>query len=462
MQSENQNKFIENSVINSLNKDQQNILNTNITIYNNNLNASRLQFSKLDLARKRAGSIKHRVLKDLDKYLIEFEASFTKRGGKVIWSVDSEQALNDIFNIIAKNDAHHIVKSKSVLSQEIELSNFLKSKNIDLSETDLVEFINKGISNDKSSGDHNTLSSYSKNEIYQYLVQKYGISKDKKIADIIGIISKIQRENFIKADIGIVEADFIIADIGGVAISENDGNSSLSSSFPKVNIVLVSIERLIPNLQDLDLYLPLLSTYKNAQKVSTYNTILTGPRQDNEIDGPVEMYVILIDNNRSEILSKKEQRIAMSCLQCVACSNFCPVYKIIGEKTYQTVYKGPIGSVTTPFLKGVKEYSHLSYASTLCGKCSEVCPVNIPIHELLLHNRNDFYKNNESSFKEKALIWGWKKIILNRKLMDFGSPGIKSKVIALLFSKLWGSKREIPGFATKNFHQMWKEKMFNS
>lgn len=456
MISEAQKKFIDSSVVNSINTNQQNILNTNNLIYQNKFSNARLQFANINLAKKRAGAIKHRVLNNLDKYLVEFEANFTKRGGKVIWALNSQQAVDEIYTIILKNNYQHIVKSKSVISEEIELQKYLKTKGIELKETDFIEFIKKGISGDNQFV--SDLNAYNKEEIKQYLVQKYGLSKDKSINEIITTISKIKKEIFINSEVGIVEADFIISDIGAVSISENDGDSVLSSSFTKVNIVLASIEKVIPNLADLELFLPLLSTFKTGEKISAYNTILTGPCQEDETDGPTEMYVILIDNNRTEVLSKKEQRKAMSCIQCGACSVSCPIVSLIGNNISASTYKGPIGSVVTPYLKGINEYSHLSYATTLCGKCSEVCPVNIPLHELFLHNRNDFVNKREISINEKLLFWTWKKIILNRNFMNLGSVALKNKVFSMVFSKIWGKKRKLPEFSPKNFNQMWREK----
>lgn len=456
MISEAQKKFIDSSVVNSINTNQQNILNTNNLIYQNKFSNARLQYANINLAKKRAGAIKHRVLNNLDKYLVEFEANFTKRGGKVIWALNSQQAVDEIYTIILKNNYQHIVKSKSVLSEEIELQKYLKTKGIELKETDFIEFIKKGISGDNQFV--SDLNAYNKEEIKQYLVQKYGLSKDKSINEIITTISKIKKEIFINSEVGIVEADFIISDIGAVSISENDGDSVLSSSFTKVNIVLASIEKVIPNLADLELFLPLLSTFKTGEKISAYNTILTGPCQEDETDGPTEMYVILIDNNRTEVLSKKEQRKAMSCIQCGACSVSCPIVSLIGNNISASTYKGPIGSVVTPYLKGINEYSHLSYATTLCGKCSEVCPVNIPLHELFLHNRNDFVNKSEISINEKLLFWTWKKIILSRNFMNLGSVALKNKVFSMVFSKIWGKKRKLPEFSPKNFNQMWREK----
>jgi L-lactate dehydrogenase complex protein LldF len=462
MISEIEKKIIEKSIENSSNKDRQKILNNNILKYYNNVSDAKFQYKNINLAKKRAGSIKHRVLNNLDKYLIEFEASFTKRGGKVIWALDDEQALNEIYNILIKNDIKSIIKSKSLICNEIGLYEFLKRKNIDVLESDLVDFINNGIEKNGNINNLTSLDYLSKEEIYQYVSQKYGISKNTNINDIIKIISKIQRESIIKSEASIIEGNFIISDIGGIIISENDGNAVLSSSISKINIIVSSIERILPNLQDLDLFLPLYSTFSKGNKLFTYNTILTGPRQDNENDGPLEMYVILIDNNRTKVIEKKEQRKAMSCIQCGACSNFCPIYNIIGQDSYTTVYKGAIGSIITPFLKDSKDYNHLSYTTTLCGKCSEECPVNIPLHELLLHNRNDFVNKKELNYNEKILIWSWKKINLSRKLMNLGSSNLKNKLIKHIFSNIWGSKRNLPIFSSKNFNQQWKDKNKNT
>ena len=462
MISEIQKKIIEKSIENSSDKDRQKVLNNNISKYFHNVGEAKLQFKNINLAKKRAGSIKHRVLNNLDKYLIEFEAGFTKRGGKVIWALDDQQALDEIYNILVKNDIKSLIKSKSLISNEIGLINFLKNKNIDVLESDLVDFINNSIDKNEDSNNLTSLDYLSKEEIFQYVSQKYGISKNSNLNDIIRIISKIQKESIIKSEVSVVEGNFIISDIGGILISENDGNSVLSSSTSKINIILASIERILPNLLDLDLFIPLYSTFSKGQKLSVYNTILTGPRQDNENDGPIEMYVILIDNNRTKVIEKKEQRKAMSCIQCGACSNFCPIYNIIGQKSYNSVYKGAIGSIITPFLKDTKDYNHLSYTTTLCGKCSEECPVNIPLHELLLHNRNDFVNNKDLSYDEKILIWSWKKINLSRKLMNLGSSNFKNRLIKHIFSNIWGSKRNLPKFSSKNFNQQWKDKNKNS
>jgi len=226
---------------------------------------------------------------------------------------------------------------------------------------------------------------------------------------------------------------------------------------PKIHIVITGIEKILPSFKDLGLFWPLLSYHGTGQNVTVYNSIITGPRQDGELEGPEEMYVVLLDNNRTELLKQQEQRIALACIRCGACLNGCPVYRNIGGWTYGNIYSGPIGAVITPHLKGMKEYGHLSYASSLCGKCSEVCPVKIPLHKLLLFNRRDIIKKGYGNKTEKIIMSVAKKVLMNRWMMDKFGAKTKNFGIGLIMKKGWGLKREIPQFAQKSFNKLWKE-----
>jgi L-lactate dehydrogenase complex protein LldF len=205
-----------------------------------------------------------------------------------------------------------------------------------------------------------------------------------------------------------------------------------------------------------------LGTFGTGQKVTNYSNIISGPRGDHEADGPDEMYVILLDNGRTDVLKKERQRRALSCIKCGACLNVCPVYKNIGGYTYSTVYSGPIGSVLTPYMKGFREYKHLSYASSLCGSCTEVCPVKIPLHEFLLLNRNEAVKQGYISGKESVTMRRMKKAVMRRKSMNFGSNGLKNTALRYFFRKSWGPRRALPVFREKSFNKQWKEKMEHS
>ncbi|HEX3386265.1 MAG TPA: LUD domain-containing protein, partial [Mucilaginibacter sp.] len=298
----------------------------------------------------------------------------------------------------------------------------------------------------------------SKEDIAKLFNEKFGTPIDSTPEQLTAKARELLREKYVQADVGITGANFVIADTGSIAVSENEGNARLSVSFPKIHIAVVGIEKMIPSIVDLDLFWPMLATHGTGQNVTVYNTILSGPRQPNETDGPEEMYVVLLDNGRTNLLAQKEQRQGLYCIRCGACLNACPVYKNIGGHTYETTYSGPIGSIITPHMQGMEEFKHLSYASSLCGKCSEVCPVKIDIHKMLLLNRRDSVKQDMYTKKEE---WGWalwKKGMLARKWMDFLSGKKKNFFMRIFFKKTWGHLREMPRVADKSFAEEWKER----
>ena len=210
-------------------------------------------------------------------------------------------------------------------------------------------------------------------------------------------------------------------------------------------------------MADLGLFWPLLATYGTGQKVTVYNSIVTGPRQEGETDGPEEMYVILLDNGRTNLLQNPKTREALYCIRCGACLNACPIYKNIGGHAYDTTYSGPIGSVITPHLKGLDDYKHLSYASSLCGNCTQVCPVRINLHELLLENRKESVEFGMAPVSEKVAWKAWKAASLNRKMMNMGNGKMKNWLVNKVF-KGWTANRSKLNFSNKTFNQMWEER----
>ena len=203
----------------------------------------------------------------------------------------------------------------------------------------------------------------------------------------------------------------------------------------------------------------LLATHGTGQQITVYNSILSGPRQPEETDGPEEMFVILLDNGRTNLLAHQNQRQALSCIRCGACLNGCPIYKGIGGHAYGTTYSGPIGSVISPHFSGMKEFKHLSYASSLCGKCTEVCPVKIELHKLLLYNRHDSVNEGLPPKSEKWIYTFWKKVMLKRSRMNKGGARLKNFVLQKFFVKNWGERRELPNVADQSFNEWWKERM---
>jgi L-lactate dehydrogenase complex protein LldF len=300
----------------------------------------------------------------------------------------------------------------------------------------------------------------SKEDVAKLFNKKLGTSINLTPAELTLVARNILREKYVQAEVGVTGANFIISDIGGIAITENEGNARLSCAFPKTHIVVVGIEKMIPSLTDLGLLWPLLSTFGTGQKITVYNTIVTGPRQENETDGPEEMYVILLDNGRTNILKNPKQRESLYCIRCGACLNACPIYKNIGGHAYGATYSGPIGSVITPHLQGMSAFKHLSFASSLCGNCTEVCAVKINLHELLLENRHESVEEGFVSFTEKMAWKVWRMASLKRGFMNMGSGGLKNKVVNGMF-KGWNKNRSDLDFSQKTFNQLWKERYKN-
>lgn len=428
----------------------------NISRYDQASKDGRAFFSNLDLARSRAGFYKYKTINELEKYLIEFESRFTARGGKVYWAVDARDAIRYIQDILKKNAVRQVVKSKSMTSEEIELNTVLESQKISPVETDLGEFIvqQKG---EKPYHIVTPAMHMSAQDVSDLFADRFGLSRDSTPQEITAFVRQHLREKFMVAGAGITGANFLIADTGSVAITENEGNGQLSTALPALHIVLAGIEKILPSLEQLDLFWPLLATHGTGQHLTAYNTILSGPRAEGETDGPEEMVVILLDNGRTHLLTKEKQRRALSCIRCGACLNACPVYRNIGGHTYGTTYTGPIGSVIEPHMKNMRELNHLSFASTLCGKCTEVCPVKIPIHELLLFNRKDAV---EKGFVQPGWKYGMlisKQAFLNRWLLDKGKKNLKRFLIKKFLKKHWGPRRRLPEFADQSFRKQWMD-----
>ncbi|MGX5818332.1 LutB/LldF family L-lactate oxidation iron-sulfur protein [Chitinophaga lutea] len=452
------NLFLSESETKAADLGHRNTINFNIGKYNAAVKNGKLQFADLATARERAKNVKWKAIEHLDKHLEDFEMNFIRRGGKVIWAENAEQAREEILAICKAKNCKSVVKSKSMATEEIHLNDYLQENGIESVETDLGEYIQQL---DEEPPYHIVTPAMhkSKEDVARLFADKLGTDPTLTPEQLTLVAREKLRQKYLDAEVGITGANFVIADIGGVTVTENEGNARLSTSFPKTHIVLVGIEKVLPSINDLALFWPLLATYGTGQTITSYNTIFTGPRQEGETDGPEEMYVIFLDNGRTNLLKDVEAREALYCIRCGSCLNACPVYKNIGGHTYRTTYSGPIGSVITPHLQGVEQYMHLSYASSLCGNCTEVCPVRINLHELLLHNRHKAVEEHHTSGGEKLGWFGWKQACLSRRMMNLVGGKTKNKVIGMLFGGAWGDdERALPVFAPKSFNQMWKER----
>jgi L-lactate dehydrogenase complex protein LldF len=451
--------FIAKSTEKAADKEHRRKINFNINKYNSVVPQGKQQFSDVNLAREKAKNIKWKALETLDKQLENFEAVITKRGAKVIWAEDAQQALEAVQKICEEKNCKTLVKSKSMVTEEIHLNKFLEKIGIESVETDLGEYIQQL---DGEAPYHIVTPAMhkSKEDVAKLFADKLGTDPNLTPEQLTLVARHVLREKYTQAEIGITGANFIIADIGAIAVTENEGNARLSCAWPKTHIVITGIEKVIPAMTDLALFWPLLATYGTGQKVTVYSTIITGPRQENEMDGPEDMYVILLDNGRTDILANEKQRESLYCIRCGACLNACPVYKNIGGHTYATAYSGPIGSVITPHLKEMDEWKHLSYASSLCGNCTEVCAVKINLHELLLENRHEAVDEGDSSFAERMAWKMWKQGMLRRKWMNMAGGATKNWVVNSLV-KGWKQHRGNMEFPQKSFNQLWREKYGN-
>jgi L-lactate dehydrogenase complex protein LldF len=448
--------FKAKSVVKSADLEHRRKINFNIGRYNAVVPQGKAQFMDVNLARERAKNLKWRAIETLDQQLEEFELQFTRRGGKVIWAETIEQAQQEILNICKAKNCRTLVKSKSMVTEEIHLNDFLAKHQIDSIETDLGEYIQQL---DGEAPYHIVTPAMhkSKEDVAKLFAEKLGTPPGLTPEQLTLVARQKLREKYVQAEVGVTGANFIISDCGAIAITENEGNARLSCAWPKTHIAIVGIEKVIPSLTDLALFWPLLSTFGTGQKLTVYNTIVTGPRQPGESDGPEDMYVILLDNGRTNILANPKSRESLYCIRCGACLNACPVYKNIGGHAYGATYSGPIGSVITPHLAGLDEYKHLSYASSLCGNCTEVCAVKINLHELLLDNRSQAVEQGMTTLGERWAWKIWRLASLNRRLMNMGNGSLKNRVVNQLF-KGWTAHHDHLQFSAKTFNEMWKER----
>lgn len=447
--------FLKDSGAKAANLKHRKTINFNISKYNSVVPIGKTQFIDVDLVREKAKNLKWESIERLDVYLEQFEKQFTANGGKIIWAETVEQAQEAIAEICKAKNCTSVVKSKSMATEEIHLNDFLSSIGIESVETDLGEYIQQL---DGEAPYHIVTPAMhkSKEDVAQLFAEKLGTPPNLTPTELTLVAREKLRTKYTKAEIGVTGANFLIANTGSIAITENEGNARLTAAFPKTHIVIAGIEKIIPNLSDLALFWPLLATFGTGQKLTVYNSIISGPRKPNETDGPEEMFVILLDNGRTNLL-ESYTRESLYCIRCGACLNACPIYKNIGGHSYGTTYSGPIGSIITPHLKSMESWKHLSFASSLCGNCTEVCAVKINLHELLLHNRKASVDEKLTTLSERVAWRLWRMASTNRTMMNLGNAAIKNKVINSLF-KSWNIHRAPLDFARKTFNQQWQER----
>ena len=453
---EHQKIFLTRSTIKAADLEHKRKVAFNIRKYNDAVLKGKKQFADLENARKKAKNLKWKAIESLDKQLEKFEQHFTANGGKLIWAENAEEALQAVLQICREKKTKQVVKSKSMVTEEIHLNKFLEENGIESVETDLGEYIQQ-LDGEPPYHIVTPAMHKSKEDVARVFHDKLGTDPNLTPAEITQVARKKLREKYVTAEVGVTGANFLIADTGAICVTENEGNGRLSTAFPPTHIAIVGIEKVIPSLTDLNLYWPLLATFGTGQQVTVYNTVFTGPRKPGETDGPQEMYVILLDNGRTNLL-RQEVRESMYCIRCGSCLNACPVYKNIGGHAYGVTYTGPIGSVITPHMQGLPQEKHLSYASSLCGNCTDVCPLKINIHGMLLENRSMAVTNHLNGFTEDNTWRLWHLAMLSRRMMNIASGPMKDKVVNKVFHDSWGQSRGTLHFAPQSFNALWKEK----
>ena len=413
------------------------------------------EMPKWEEIRRRGHDIRRRSIGNLDMYLERFELRCHERGTELLWARDAGEACSQVIEILRQSNAKHIVKSKSMVTEEIELNHFLAENGFDVVETDLGEYIIQ-LAGEKPSHITAPAIHKSKEEIGSLFSEKLKIPYTSDPSELTRYARRLLRKKFIEADVGITGANFLVAESGTIVIVENEGNACLTTSIPRVHIVLAGIEKVTPTLGDAAVLLDLLPRSATGQRITSYVSFINGPRRQGEIHGPERVIVILLDNGRTGILRHPEKREVLYCIRCGACMNVCPVYQTVGGHAYGATYPGPIGSVLTPMLQGLESAKDLPFASSLCGACSEICPVKINIHHQLLYLRGLIVREGSPSVGERLLVQSWAMIMRSPFLYSIGS-----RVARLLLrsgAKIpgWSDNRDLTPVADQTFHDWWK------
>jgi L-lactate dehydrogenase complex protein LldF len=424
--------------------------------------------------RTQAAALKKHVIEHLDHYLEEFERNVESHGGHVVYAKDATEVADFVLSLASERGAHLIVKGKSMTSEELDLNERLEHHGLEAVETDLGEYIVQ-LAHERPYHIVAPALHKTRYDVADLFTERLGVPREIVIEKQTAIARSVLRRKFLAADMGISGANMLVADSGAVVLVENEGNIRLTTSAPRIHIAIAGIEKMIPRAQDLPTFLKLLARSGTGQRLSVYTSILSGPRRGDEIDGPDEFYVVLLDNGRTRLLADRAKRQSLYCLRCGACLNTCPVYRKIGGHSFPWVYSGPIGAVITPQFLGVSHEPAVTFASSLCGACAEVCPVKIDLPKMLLLLRGDVRKaearDGQNRLEKLAFrLFAW--FMTHPRLYEMAgrmaaamSPSEDGRWIRLApalmnFGPLraWLSQRDLPPAPARSFREMWRRR----
>lgn len=409
--------------------------------------------------------IKEHMLRNLERYLIQFEEECTATGGSVHWARDADEANSIIVQLIQSHGETEAIKVKTMTSDETGLNRALSAAGITPYETDLADLIIQ-LGDDRPS--HIVVPALHRNrhEVRKLFLEKMGLSEmGEEPGDIAEAARRFLREKFLRVRVGISGANFAIAETGSICVVESEGNGRMCTTLPQVLITLVGIEKIIPSWRDLEIFLQTLPRSATGERMNPYNSVWTGVAEGS---GPSEFHVVLLDNGRTKVLENSETRSTLDCIRCGACLNACPVYRQTGGHAYRSIYAGPIGAILTPQLQSLEHSQSLPYASSLCGACYEVCPVKIDIPEILIQLRGRIVENGDAPFPEKVAMkiaaWflaGPARLRAAHGLaklaqLPFQKDGVIDHLPGLLGN--WTAARDLIAIPEQSFREWWSSR----
>lgn len=422
------------------------------------------ELPEFEQLREEAKNLKNEILSNLDHYLERYEAAVTAAGGHVHWARDAAEAREIILAICKRVEAKSVTKGKSMVSEEIGLNEALIENGMEVVETDLGEYIIQ-LAHEPPSHIIAPAVHKTKDQVSDLFLAAHGGPRKTEVADLVNEARQVLRDKYFRADVGITGGNYLVAETGSSVIVTNEGNGDLTQTLARVHIVTAGIERVVPTLDDVSLFLRLLARSATGQETETYTTYSTGPRRADDLDGPQEYHVVLVDNGRSKMLAGRF-RDMLRCIRCGACMNHCPVYGSIGGHAYGWVYPGPMGSVLTPLIKGLDNSYDLPNACTLNGRCASVCPVKIPLPDLLRELRHLQHRQELSPPMQRRALSLWRFAATRPRLYHAGEwvatrllkmLSSNGRIRRLMLASGWTDARDLPAPPGRTFLEQWQD-----